>query len=133
MDLPIFEDITVDKFKDMDSCIIIYTKNDLSVELGGILRIYKTIPQVRNIKSAHTRIDFEYIGKSVILVVDPNDLEVRNYKRIIELCKIHKIEFKINHAIKQDIFLLNQKGRPYMKLSPIAVHVMRRLPDHKCN
>ena len=26
----IFEDITVDKFKDMDSCIIVYSKNDLS-------------------------------------------------------------------------------------------------------
>ena len=74
--LTIFEDITVDKFKDIDSCIIIYSKNDISEELDDILRIYKIIPKVRNIKSAHTRIDFEYNGKVIILVVDPNDLEV---------------------------------------------------------
>ena len=66
----IFEDITVDKFKDMDSCIIIYSKNDLSEELDDILRIYKIIPKVRNIKSAHTRIDFKYNGTVIILVVD---------------------------------------------------------------
>ena len=74
--LSIFEDITFDKYKDMDNCIIIYSKNDLSEELDDILRIYKAIPQVRNIKSAHTRIDFEYNGKVIILVVDPNDLEL---------------------------------------------------------
>ena len=110
MDLPIFEDITVDKFKDMDSCIIIYTKNDLSIELDDILRIYKTIPQVRNIKSAHTRIDFEYNGKSIILVVDPNDLEICNYKRIIALCKVHNIEFK-NQSFNQ--FITQLKNRHF--------------------
>ena len=86
----------------MDSCIIIYLKNDLSEELDDILRIYKVIPQVRNIKSAHTRIDFEYNGKVIILVVDPNDLEICNYKRIIALCKDHDIEFK-NQSFNQFI------------------------------
>ena len=56
--LTIFENIPVENFNDMVSCIIIYSKNDLSQELDDILRIYKTIPTVRNIKAAHTRIDF---------------------------------------------------------------------------
>ena len=48
--LPIFDDITIDKLKDMENCIIFYSKNDLSEELDDILRIYKVIPQVRNRK-----------------------------------------------------------------------------------
>ena len=61
--LPIFDDIAIDKLKDMNNCIIIYSKTDLSEELNDILRIYKTIPQVRNRKSNHIRIDFEYMSK----------------------------------------------------------------------
>ncbi len=38
-DLPIYEDITVDKFQNMESCIVIYSKYDLSNELDDILRI----------------------------------------------------------------------------------------------
>ena len=82
----------------MDSCIVIYSKHDLSIELDDILRIYKIIPVVRNRKSNHIRIDFEYNGKTIYLVVDPNDAEICNYKRIIALCKTHDIEFKINHS-----------------------------------
>ncbi len=97
--LTIFEDIPVKKFKEMDSCILIYSKNDLSQELDDILRIYKRIPQVRNIKSAHTKIDFEYNGieynrKVIILVVDPNDLEMCNNKRSKALCNDHDMDFK---------------------------------------
>ncbi len=62
---------------------------------------------MRNIKSAHTRIDFEYNGKLIILVVDPNDLEVCNNKRIIALCKDHDIEFK--KSIIQSIDNSNEK------------------------
>ncbi len=51
----------------MDSGIIIYSNKDISEELDDILRIYKAMPTVRNIKSAHTRIDFEYNGKVIIL------------------------------------------------------------------
>ena len=85
----------IEKLKDMENCIFIYYKNDLSEELDDILRIYKVIPQIRNTKSNHIRIDFECISKTIILVVDPkNDPEVCNYKRIQALCKVHNIEFK---------------------------------------
>ena len=63
-DLTIYEDITVDKFMDMESCIVIYSKHDLSIELDDRLRIYKIIPAVRNRKSNHIRIDFEYNRKN---------------------------------------------------------------------
>ena len=34
------------------------------------------IPQVRNKKSNHVKIIFEYDGKTIYLVIDPNDPEV---------------------------------------------------------
>ena len=98
----IINDIPVDKFKELERCIIIYSKNDLSAELDDVLRLYKVIPEVRNRKSNHIRIDFEYEGKSIKLLVDPNDLEICNYKRIIALCKDHDIEFK-NQSFNQFI------------------------------
>jgi len=107
-DLPIYEDIKVENFKDMDTCIVIYSKNDLSNELDDILRIYKIIPVVRNRKSNHIRIDFEYNGKTIYLLVDPNDAEICNYKRIIALCKAHEIEFK-NQSFNQ--FITQLKNR----------------------
>ena len=63
---------------------------------------------MRNIQSAHTRIDFEYNGKVIILVVDSNDLEICNYKRIIALCKDHDIEFK-NQSFNQLITQIKNK------------------------
>ena len=63
--LPIYDDIKVDQFKELESCIVIYSKNDLSEELDDILRIYKIIPDVRNRKSNHIRIDFEYEVQSI--------------------------------------------------------------------
>ncbi len=63
----------------MDRCIIIYSKKDISEELDDILRIYKAIPQARNIKSAQTRIDFEYNVKVIILLaIDIHDSKRRN-------------------------------------------------------
>ena len=79
--------ILVDKFTELESCIVIYSKHDLSNELDDILRIYKIIPEVRNRKSNHIRIDFAYNGKTIYLVIDPNEPEICNYKRIIALCK----------------------------------------------
>ncbi len=49
---------------------------------------------MRNRKSNRLRIDFEFNGKTIYLVVDPNVPEICNYKRIISLCKTHGIEFK---------------------------------------
>ena len=56
------------------------------------------IPEVRNRKSNHIRIDFEYEGKSIILLVDPNEPEVCNYKRIQALCNHMILNLKINHS-----------------------------------
>ena len=139
-DLTIYEDITVDKFKDMENCIIIYSKHDLSIELDDILRIYKILPVVRNRKSNHIRIDFEYNGKTIYLVVDPNDADICNYKRINALCKTHEIEFKnqsfnqfitrlknrfFDSTVERYIFLLKKKERAYIMLSPVVIHAKK--------
>jgi hypothetical protein len=146
-DLTIYEDITVETFKDMESCIVIYSKHDLSNELDDILRIYKIIPAVRNRKSNHTRIPVEYNGKTIYLVVDPNDAEICNYKRIIALCKTHEMEFK-NQSFNQFITQLNNRffdssverhiftkdeRRAYMMLSPVVIHAKRKLLNQQCN
>ena len=63
---------------------------------------------MRNRKSNQIRIDFEYNGKTIYLVVDPNEPEICNYKRIIALCKPHEIEFK-NQSFNQ--FITQLKNR----------------------
>ncbi len=50
----------------------------------------------------------EYNGQVIILVVDPNDFEICNYKRIIALCKVHDIEFK-NQSFNQFITQIKNK------------------------
>ena len=65
---------------------------------------------MRNRQSTHIRIDFEYGGKKIILVVDPNDPEICNYKRIQALCKVHEIEFK-NQSFNQ--FITEIKNRHF--------------------
>ena len=47
-----------------------YNKNDLTEELDEIMRIYKSIPDIRNKKSATVRITFEYENKVIYLVAD---------------------------------------------------------------
>ena len=103
-DLPIFDNIAVKDLKDLEACIVMYNKNDLTEELDDIIRIYKTIPDICNKKSATVRITFEYYNKVFYLVADANAQElmedqidskiVTDYKRIQKLCETHDVEFK---------------------------------------
>jgi NAD-dependent dihydropyrimidine dehydrogenase PreA subunit len=102
--LTIHENTPVDQLKDLDNSIVMYSKNDLTEELVEIIRIYNMIPQVRNKKSNHVKIIFEYDGKTIYLVIDPNDSEVCDYKKIMELCAQYELEFK-NESFSQ---LINQ-------------------------
>jgi len=107
-DLEIKENIPVAELKDLDNCIVMYSKNDLTEELDDIIRIYNFIPQVRNKKSNHVKIIFDYGGKIIYLVVDPNDPEICDYKRIRSLCTEHKVEFK-NQSFSQFINQIKNK------------------------
>ena len=92
-----------------------YNKNDLTEELDDIIRIYKTIPDIRNKKSATIRITFEYDNKVIYLVADTNAQElmedqidskiVTDYKRIQKLCETHDVNLRINHLINLSLKL----------------------------
>ena len=117
-DLPIFDNIPVKDLKDLEACIVMYNKNDLTEELDDIMRIYKTIPDIRNKKSATIRITFEYDNKLIYLVADANAQElmedqidskiITDYKRIQKLCETHDIEFK-NQSFNQLITQIKNK------------------------
>ena len=83
----------------MDSCIVFYSKHDLSSELDDILRIYKIIPEVRNRKSNHIRIDFEFNGKTIYLVVIQMSLKYAIIKELYHYAKFMRLSLKINHLI----------------------------------
>ena len=102
--LTIHENTPIDQLKNLDNSIVMYSKNDLTEELDEIIRIYNIIPQVRNKKSNHVKIIFEYNGKTIYLVIDPNDPEVCDYKKIMDLCTQYELEFK-NQSFSQ---LINQ-------------------------
>ena len=67
------------------------------------------------------------MGKTIILVVDPNDPEVCNYKRIQTLCKVHNIEFK-NQSFNQ--FITQIKNR-YFDTSVKRANIYEAKPN--CN
>jgi hypothetical protein len=93
-DRTIYENIKISELENYNECTIIYTKTNLNEELDEIIGLYGYVPEVKNNKYLTTQINFNKDNRDVILVVDPNDQEIINYKRIQELCKKHDIEFK---------------------------------------
>ena len=85
-------------------------KTDLVGELEDIIRKYNCIPTIRITKSNTIQIDFKYkhhsskVPFTFYLVIDPNDPNVCDYKKIKTLCSDHNIEFKnqsFSHFITQ--------------------------------
>ena len=81
------------------------------------------------------------------MVVDPNDVEMCNYKRIIALCKVHNIEFKnqsfnqfitqlknrfFDSSVERYIFTKAERASIY-DAKPNCNSCKRRLLNHKCN
>ena len=96
--MPIHENIDIKNLKGYDSCIVIYSRdgytniNDIFLKC---LELYG-VPLSKSIKANKTNITyFEYVfGKKVYIIVqDPNDLKLFNWKIIKSLCEKHDIEF----------------------------------------
>ena len=101
------EDLVFDQYQD---CIIIYSatgdekmKHNLNDELDKIIEIYDVVPKVKNQKYNITSIDISpskfgnsdpFLNQNILLVLDPNDTRLIDYKDMQQLCKRHKIEFE---------------------------------------
>ena len=82
--------------KEDSGLIIMYTgKDDIEAEFEQIISLYNIIPIIKNKKSKITFIK-PYKEINLYLVIDPNysDDSQCDYKKVKELCKTFKIEFK---------------------------------------
>jgi len=98
-EMPIYENIDIKNLKGYDSCIIIYSRethsniNDIFEQCLALFGI----PVSKSIKANKSNISkFEYKinKKHYIIVQDPNDITIINWKKVQELCKKHKVPFK---------------------------------------
>lgn len=98
VDVPLLENIPVKDLINYDSNIIMYSREDktnLNDLFGDVIRCYNIIPSnISSNKSAITKFEFTLNDKKYILVEDPNNIALINYKEIKELCDKYKIEFK---------------------------------------
>ncbi len=86
-ELPLKENVEVKDLLTTNDCIIIYSKQSLTEELENIIRIYDYIPEISNRKYDVVKIYFEWGRQNIMMMFDPNDQDICNYKRIQQLCK----------------------------------------------
>ena len=91
-ELPIHENIDIRNLKGYDSCIVIFSRethsniNDIFEQCLGLFGV----PVNKSIKASKSNIvKFEYKinTKHYIIVQDPNDISIINWKKVQELCK----------------------------------------------
>jgi hypothetical protein len=98
-ELPIYENLDISTLNGYDSCIVIYSRekqtniNDIFEQCLGLYGcpINKS---VQASKSNITKFEYKMHKKHYLIVQDPNDLTIINWKKIQELCKTHGIPFK---------------------------------------
>ena len=98
-ELPIYENLDITTLGGCDSCIVIYSReketnvNDIfqqCLELYGC----PSSKSIRASKSNITKFEYNFNKKHYMIVQDPNDLTVINWRKIKELCENHGVPFK---------------------------------------
>jgi hypothetical protein len=140
-ELPIHENIDIKNLKGFDSCIVIYSRdgytniNDIFLKC---LELYG-VPLSKSIKANKTNITyFEYVfGKKVYIIVqDPNDLKLFNWKIIKSLCEKHNIEFtnqtypSFINSYKRKFFDDENKR---IEFTPKQKQKLLKFYENKCN
>ena len=98
-ELPIYENLDITTLGGYDSCIVIYSReketnvNDIFQQC---LALYgcPSSKSIRASKSNITKFEYNFNKKHYMIVQDPNDLTVINWRKIKELCEKHEVPFK---------------------------------------
>jgi WbqC-like protein family len=124
-ELPTHENIDINNLKGYDSCIVIYSRekytiiNDIylkCLELYGVL-VSKLI------KANKTNVTyFEYVfgKKAFIIVQDPNNLKLFNWKIIKSLCENMKLNLQIKLTLH--LFIHTKESFLMMKIKELNLH-----------
>ncbi len=80
----------------------------MTEEFNDIIRIYKYIANISNRKYDVVKIYFALGQQKLMMMFDPNDQDICNYKRIQQLCKEHDIPFR-NQSFNQVVDALKTR------------------------